>query len=232
MSDRVFAIGDIHGCDTALNALLDRLKLTPTDTVVVLGDIVDRGPGSRQVIERLMTLHDECNFVLIRGNHDEMMIKAYEGTDSYMSAMWLQVGGLEALESYGGQTLGLVPEAHINFLKTSVDYWETETDVFIHGNLRPEIPLQSQHWEAMRWEHLSGVEAALPDGRRVVCGHTSQKDGRPVVMEGWVCIDTFASGSGWLTALETGTNEIYRSKETGQIEGPLWLDEVANEFHR
>ncbi len=229
MPDRVFAIGDIHGCDTALNVLLERLELTPNDTVVILGDVIDRGPGSRQVIERLISLGQTCNVVLIVGNHDEMMIKAYEGIDSVMSRMWLQVGGLEALESYGGQTLGLVPRDHIEFLKSGVDYWETDTDVFVHGNLRPEIPLADQHWEAMRWEHLSGWEAALPDGRRVVCGHTSQKDGNPRVMDGWVCIDTFACGSGWLTALDTETNEIFRSKQTGETEGPLRLEEIAND---
>ena len=67
---RVYAIGDIHGCSVALKTLLDAIAPTSTDTVISLGDIVDRGDNSKAAIEMLMDLRDRCNFVLIQGNHE------------------------------------------------------------------------------------------------------------------------------------------------------------------
>src|SRR5690349_9006235 len=94
---RLLAIGDIHGCLTALDALLDAVAPQADDQIVALGDYVDRGPDSRGVLDRLIALHAGGRVVALRGNHDVMMLEARNGRD----LGWLAVGGKETLLSYG-----------------------------------------------------------------------------------------------------------------------------------
>ena len=81
---RLFAIGDIHGCDVALDALLQWMAPTPDDIVVTLGDYIDRGMNSRGVIDRLIALNEQTQWVGILGNHEEMMLDVIEGRLPYM----------------------------------------------------------------------------------------------------------------------------------------------------
>ena len=142
MSGRILAIGDIHGCNTALDTLLGQINVQPEDTVVLLGDIVDRGPGTRQVIERLLELQQQCNLHFIRGNHEEMLLGVLDGTID--DSRWLLFGGREVLDSYDGTTDD-IPATHVEFLRSSVDYHETTTDIFVHANLEPGVPLPEQN---------------------------------------------------------------------------------------
>jgi serine/threonine protein phosphatase 1 len=224
MPARTIAIGDIHGCDVALAALVDMLQPAADDTLVILGDVVDRGPGSRQAVEQLLELQQRCRLVLIMGNHDEMMIEAMRRGNAIRA--WLQFGGQQAVESYGGDP-GDIPNEHLEFLEAGLNYWETETEIFVHGNLEPGVPLEQQDPEWMRWTHLSGAEQPHPSGRRVICGHTSLKNGVPGIVEGWVCIDTFAFGGQPLTALDVGSDLVYQADQQGQRWEPAPLGEIA-----
>ncbi|MBS0260732.1 MAG: serine/threonine protein phosphatase [Planctomycetes bacterium] len=214
MAERILAIGDIHGCDIAFLALLKGLAIRRQDTVVILGDVVDRGPGSRQVIDRILQLQDECQLIFIQGNHEEMMLSGL--TDEQMAQGWLLYGGQATLASYGGDR-GLVPQTHIDLLKAGRSYWETDTEIFVHANLDPALPLDQQEVDRVRWTHLTGFELPHPSGKRVVCGHTPQRSGRPRVVPGWVCIDTFVCGGSWLTCLDVTTNEYCQSNLVGQL---------------
>lgn len=204
MAGRILAIGDIHGCDVAFQSLLKVLAVAPDDTVVVLGDVVDRGPGSRQVVERLLRLREECRLVLIMGNHEEMMIDGL--VDERVAQGWLQYGGAETLFSYGGDPR-TIPAEHLDLLRSGLNYWESGSDLFIHANLDPTLPLDDQEIDVLRWTHLTGYEMPHPSGKRIVCGHTPQRSGIPLALPGWTCIDTFAYGGGWLTCLDVATNE-------------------------
>ncbi len=214
MSGRTLAIGDIHGCDTALDALLPLVSIISDDTVVVLGDVVDRGPGSRQVVERLLALAHECRLVMILGNHEQMMVESLGGGGPVQA--WLRYGGRETLASYGENPRN-VPAAHLDFLRSGRPYWETNGELFIHANLEPGVALDKQSEEWLRWTHLSGHEAPLSSGKRVVCGHTPQMNGIPLTFPGWTCIDTYACGSGWLTCLDVGSDSYYQASQTGMI---------------
>jgi serine/threonine protein phosphatase 1 len=227
MTARIWAIGDIHGCDVALERLLERIAPTADDTVVVLGDIVDRGPNSRRAVELLMRLRSQCQLVHLIGNHEQVMLEALDGGSVALLRSWLSIGGLETLESYGGQSIGLVPPHHVRFLRAGLNYWETEHAIFIHANLLPGVELADQPDYALRWEHLTGWEPPWHDGREIICGHTSQKDGVPKTLEGWVCIDTYAHGGGWLTALDVTTDTIHQARQSGEARGPLPLADVA-----
>ena len=81
MPARTLVFGDIHGCDVAMNLLLEKLQITSDDTVVLLGDIVSRGPATRQCLERAMELSRTCRLLYIRGNHEEMMLDSLNHGD-------------------------------------------------------------------------------------------------------------------------------------------------------
>lgn len=228
MPARTIAIGDIHGCDVALAALVDMIRPAAEDTLVVLGDVVDRGPGTRQAIEQLLKLQQQCRLVLIMGNHEEMMLQAFR-TGGGVLRSWLGFGGLEAVESYGGDPAD-IPHEHLQFLESGLDHWETETHVFIHANLKPGVPLRQQTGEWLRWVHLTGAERPLASGRRVICGHTSLKGGIPAVLPGWVCIDTHAFGGQPLTALDVDSDIVYQADQQGRTWEPVPLDKAAVEL--
>ena len=214
---RLLAIGDIHGCHIAFDTLLDHLAIMPSDTVVVVGDVIDRGPGTRQVIDRLLELRERCRLIFLLGNHEEMFLDSL--TVEEVREPWLSFGGLETLISYGehAEDTGELPADHIAFLRTGLDYFDTETTIFVHASLEPRRPVAEQTAEWLRWAKLTKQEQPLPSGQRVICGHTAQKDGRVWVGNGWVCIDTFACGSGWLTCLDVDTNDFCQSSQAGNL---------------
>lgn len=214
MSGRILAIGDIHGCNTALDTLLGQMQVQPDDTVVLLGDIVDRGPGTRQVVERLLELREQCSLHFIRGNHEQMLLGVLDG--EYDISRWLAFGGQEVLDSYE-LPIEELPAKHVAFLQSSIDYHETSTEVFVHASLEPGIPLAEQNYVWLRWTRFTGEELPLATGQRVVCGHTAQKDGLPARCRGWACIDTYVYGGGWLTCLDVLTDEFFQADEAGRF---------------
>ena len=224
MPGRTIAIGDIHGCDVAFDTLLSKLEIADDDTLVVLGDACDRGPGTKACYDRLIELQQRCRLVYVFGNHDEMMLDAIDGNAP--PGVWLNVGGVETLESYGGSLAG-VPAAHSAFLKSAAPYWETDAEIFIHANLEPNVPLAQQTAEWLRWIKLTGYEQPHPSGKRVICGHTSQRSGLPLVRDGWVCIDTRVyDETGWLTALDVGTNQLSQANQQGAYRDGFSLAEI------
>ena len=112
---RKLAIGDIHGCDVALSALLNGIRLTSADTVILLGDLIDRGPQSKAVIDRLIQLQDKVTLVGICGNHEEMLLQSLDRGSPRM--MWVGSGAIATLNSFGG-SLSDIPQRHIEFLKS------------------------------------------------------------------------------------------------------------------
>ena len=219
MPGRILAIGDVHGCDAALGTLIDQLAIVPEDTVILLGDLCDRGPDTKGVIDRLMELSGRCDFRLILGNHDEMMLGAFGRGPNVDPRFWDGVGGRETLASYGGADR--VPDEHLAFLETARLYIETDSDIFIHATLEPGIPLRGQDGDYLRWLKITGDEPPHRSGKRIVCGHTSQPSGKPLLWDGWICIDTRVYETGWLTALDAGSNLIYQAHQSGQTREPL-----------
>jgi serine/threonine protein phosphatase 1 len=226
MTARILAIGDIHGCDVALEKLLGAVAPRLEDTVVVLGDVVDRGPNVRRCIDLLIDLKKRCELVFLLGNHEEMMLNA-AATGDWLNA-WLGFGGIEALQSYGlPPRFSNVPEAHWEFLRSGREFFETSRDLFVHANIDPDIPLGQQSGPTLRWSKLLGSEPPHPSGKRVVCGHTSLRSGLPAVFPGWVCIDTYCYGGHWLTCLDVTTDRIWQASQAGQARGPALLRDVA-----
>jgi serine/threonine protein phosphatase 1 len=228
---RTLAIGDIHGCSAALDRLLELVRPTDDDTVVTLGDYVDRGPDSRGVLDRLIAMHDRGNLVALRGNHEIMMVAARESWDTLRS--WLWVGGKQALESYAPApgvpaTLDDVPAAHWRFMtETCVDWYETDTHLFAHACLDPELAMEDQPTDMLHWQPVSDWTPPHRSGKVLVCGHTSQKSGEVLHLGHLICLDTFAHGGGWLTCLEVGTNRVWQANQHGQVRTG-YLDEPVD----
>jgi serine/threonine protein phosphatase 1 len=217
---RLLAIGDIHGCLAPLDDLLAWVNPTAEDRLVTLGDYVDRGPDTRGVLDRLIELKRRLDLVCLRGNHEIMMLDAYRGGRAEKK-MWLGVGGVQALGSYGtgtGRTGSLedVPAAHWEFLEHGlVNYHETQQFIFTHATVVPDLPLDEQPDEALFWEFLPDAMRHR-SGKLVVCGHSSQRSGEPKVIPGAVCIDTNIYGGGWLTCLEAATGRYWQTDLLGR----------------
>jgi serine/threonine protein phosphatase 1 len=219
---RTLAIGDIHGCSTALAALLDAVRPAAEDRLVVLGDYVDRGPDSSGVLDRLIALYAEGRLTAaLRGNHEQMMLEARDSRDA--CRMWLACGGRAAVASYPGYRgdpfeLSLIPEAHWAFVEhCCVDYYETDTHFFVHGNAFYDIPLDEQPWEMLRWEQFQ-LPAPHVSGKVMVCGHTRQRSGRPRYVGHGVCIDTGVyDADGWLTCLDLAAGRYWQANQRGEV---------------
>ena len=221
---RTFAIGDIHGCDSALERILELLQLTQEDRLIVLGDVVDRGPNSARVLDVLVQLRGHCDLIFIMGNHEQMMLDALE--NGLPGSMWMMHGGEPTLASYGGLVEN-IPRDHLDLMANSVEYFETESDIFVHANLEPGVPMNAQTEMNLRWTHLSGRETPHPSGKRVICGHTPQPNGLPSIRDGWVCIDTYAYGGMFLTAIDVESNEIFQANQVGQTRKGVRLDDLV-----
>jgi serine/threonine protein phosphatase 1 len=225
MRGRTIAIGDIHGCSTALDALLRALAPAGDDTLVVLGDVVDRGPDTRGCIDRLLDLRKQCRLVHLMGNHEEMALDALAGGG--WSQAWPAYGGDEMLASYGGSFDGIPPE-HLDFIRSGQDFHQTESTIFAHAAVSPLWPMERQTDHYLRWSRLTGREPRHESGRRVICGHTAQPDGRPVVFDGWVCLDTCAyCPRGALSGLVVDDDLLYQADQAGATRGPVPLAEFA-----
>jgi serine/threonine protein phosphatase 1 len=218
---RTLAIGDIHGCSSALDTLLGFVQPGPRDHIVFLGDYVDRGPDSKGVLDRLIQMHLTGEVVCLRGNHEVMMLAAATGRDDFK--FWQSCGGREALESYGSAdrivTLDAVPESHWHFIgKRLMDWYETDSHVFVHANLHPDLPLADQPPEWLHWQVLDRKwHRPHASGKTMVCGHTEQRIGLPMVLDRAVCIDTWAYGDGWLTCLDVDSGEYWQANDLGHV---------------
>jgi len=215
MRARTIAVGDIHGCAAALAALLEAIKPAKEDTLVFLGDYVDRGPDSRGVIEQVLTLEKQCHVVPLLGNHEVMLLDALN--NGAEGAGWLQYGGTETLASYEWE-LGNIPPTHLDFLKSLRRYHETATHFFVHANYIADIPLAEQPDYVLYWEHLfASLPARHESGKTAIVGHTAQRGGEIRDLGHVICIDTYCHGGGWLTALDVDTGEVWQADKQGRM---------------
>ena len=220
MPSRVIAIGDVHGCAKALRTLIEVIRPQPDDTLIPLGDCVDRGPDSRQVIEELLALHDKCRLVPLLGNHEELMLNFLDGRPQPDD--WLEFGGAATLASYGSPPSGAkIDPEHVAFIRTWGDCFESDTHFFVHGGYQSNQPLTNQHWQTLRWFSLkSGVPGPHISGKVAVLGHTSLKDGEILDLGHLICIDTYCWGGGWLTALDISTGQTWQADREGRLRQP------------
>ena len=230
MPPRTIAISDIHGCLAALDKLLELIDPGPQDTIVGMGDYVDRGPDSRGVLERLMMLERRTRLVPLLGNHDEMMLAACEGRTELL-ADWLLFGGEATLASYGTPCPRTLPAIfpHTSTSSAAAGLFTRRIGIFsFTAAIVAELSLDQQPREALLWRTLKDSQPGPHgSGKTAIVGHTAQKSGEILDLGYLKCIDTWCYGDGWLTALEPETGQVWqvdkkgrrKAKEEGKDEG-------------
>ena len=217
---RIYAIGDIHGRLDLLDLLLARIDADnePREaaqmTIIFLGDLVDRGPDSAGVVERLRILaQSRGNLRFLKGNHEEVFLGALEG-DAKSLRLFCRIGGRETVLSYGldaqayermdydevAQFLArAVPESHRAFLDKFEDLIVLGDYAFAHAGVRPEVALEDQRLSDLRWIRDSFLDSRARFDKRVVHGHTISDDVE--FRQHRIGIDTGGYATGRLTAL-------------------------------
>jgi serine/threonine protein phosphatase 1 len=210
---RVYAVGDIHGCDVQLanlyEIIADDLVRRPIDQPVLLhiGDYVDRGADTAGVLRRLLRGSPVAGMEVVNlvGNHDETMLNALSG-DRPAATDWLFAGGRPALESYGIDPDSPreswpenVPAEHLDFLRNLTLTHREGGYFFVHGGIRPGVPLEQQAREDLLRMRQPFLYSEADFGAVVVHGHTPVKE--PVVRHNRVAIDTGAVFGGKMTCL-------------------------------
>lgn len=216
---RLYGVGDIHGHDALLVEMLAAIDRDidsegPARNIVVfLGDLIDRGPDSAGVVERLRTLARPYKTVFLTGNHEEVLVRILDGDDQLVGD-WLRFGGLQCAKSYGldparlrslgqsqaGQAIRqAIPEAHQKFLRSFADSFGAGDYLFVHAGIRPNVDLAQQSLTDLRWIRSPFLECRHRHPKMIVHGHSISKDVefRP----GRIGVDTGAYRSGVLSAV-------------------------------
>lgn len=217
---RVYAVGDIHGRLDLLDELLIRIEADSRargkarTTIVFLGDLIDRGPQSAEVVERLRVYQpDFATTIYLMGNHEEVLLRILGG-EAKLVRDWLQFGGAECARSYGvepdklresdrAQSVQLlkesIPSEHVKFLSSFVDTASFGRYLFVHAGIRPGIALVGQVQQDLRWIRAPFLADETDHGHVVVHGHTISPDVE--VRPNRIGLDTGAYRTGVLTAL-------------------------------
>jgi serine/threonine protein phosphatase 1 len=217
---RAYVVGDIHGRLDLLDELLAKidadLKARPVrkTLLVLVGDLIDRGPHSAQVIERLRTYRRAgVRPIFLLGNHEEVLLRILAGDRSLISS-WLRFGGIQCLKSYGvdATVLGAldeaailaaiqaaVPRKHVEFLESFLDTCRFGDYLFVHAGIRPGVELERQSQTDLRWIREPFLFDESDHGFTVVHGHTISADVEE--RSNRIGIDTGAYRTGVLTAL-------------------------------
>jgi len=217
---RAYAVGDIHGRVDLLEHLLAKIhadlqhRPAAKTLLIFVGDLVDRGPSSAQVIERLRCYRrDRVRPVFLLGNHEEVLLRIISGDSSVVDS-WLKFGGLQCLQSYGVTLASIrgrsaeqvveivraaVPPEHVEFLECFADSCRFGDYLFVHAGIRPGVEVDQQSQADLRWIRDPFLFDESDHGFVVVHGHTitDEVDERP----NRIGIDTGAYRSGVLTAL-------------------------------
>lgn len=233
MKGREIAVGDVHGCVKTLKALVNNhIKPTAEDTLIFVGDLIDRGPDSKGVIDYVRFLGSEvCRVVTLMGNHEEVMLEAWEAQKNLpprtlfrrpknpLLEQWLQLGGKETLQSFGVESLMDIPESYLEWLKSLEHYYVSTDFLVVHAGFNFSLENIFEDIHAMHWVRDFEYDPVKARGKRVVHGHV------PVSLElieqvlnnpafGFVCIDNGCVyrnrvGMGRLVALDLSAARLY-----------------------
>lgn len=209
---KIFAIGDIHGCYEKLYRLIGQIDIDwQRDTLVMMGDYIDRGPESFEVVQYLADLKATSrHMILLKGNHEDMLEKYLAG-EAVLS--YLLNGGIQTLRSYQAHRKNrfapLIPAYHMDFFASLCLYYETDDYVFVHAGLRDNVPLSLQKSEDLLWIRDPFIRSDHDFGKRVIFAHTPFPE--PLVLENKIGIDTGAVYGNKLTCLQLPACKFYFS---------------------
>ena len=215
---RLYAIGDIHGrldlLERVAAAIRRDVEAHGSDALTItLGDYVDRGPQSREVIERLIANPFPTPHIALKGNH-ELLLKSFL-VDPAVGEHWSRLGGLETLHSYGVTVGGIIigkdyakaaeqfrkalPTRHLEFLQSLRTSYSHGKYFFCHAGVRPGVPLDQQDVDDLLWIRGEFLSSTEDFGKIIVHGHTPVET--PEVRPNRINLDTGAFATGRLTCV-------------------------------
>jgi serine/threonine protein phosphatase 1 len=216
---RIYAVSDIHGRLDLLDRLLPRIEAdvasrpTQTPMYVFLGDYIDRGPSSRETIDRLIEHGGRSNSVFLKGNHELLAIRCLTGRNLF--DQWMRLGGYETLMSYGvspddladGSAIArlqagfhdALPQAHFRFFRDLQTSFACGDFFFAHAGVRPQVELSEQKDQDLLWIREEFLNSTHDFGKIIVHGHTPAHEIE--VQPNRINIDTGAFATGRLTCL-------------------------------
>ncbi len=229
--NRIIAIGDIHGIIEPVNKLLEKIDIQNDDLIIFLGDYIDRGPYSKEVMDRMIELSVLYkNIIFLRGNHEDMFLGSI-GYEAFISNIntWLYNGGTSTLKSYGMKSDEIVrlvslwddyeryrlitryiPKSHIEFIKSTEMWVESENYFFCHAGVRPDKTIEEgkKDIESLLWirEHLNYDKFKWE--KTVVCGHTPLQS--VLIKDKLICVDTGLYYFGVLSAIDVLHKKIFQ----------------------
>lgn len=224
----LFAIGDIHGCYKALKLVVAASEIRKGDTLVLVGDFISKGPDSRSVVEWIIQNRDRYELVLLRGNHEDMMIRSAAGDDH--SDEWMRKGGKEVLESYDLKYKPgwehKIPAEHWDVIRSTRRYWQHDKFLFVHAGVMPGLPLRDHDNYTLFWKKFRQPKEYAP-GVVVIYGHTAMKDGKIADFGHSICLDTYAYGGKWLSCINLHTRDYWQASESGEINAGHLTNKVS-----
>lgn len=214
----VYAVGDIHGRFDLLDPLLEQIWADApqaANTLIFLGDYVDRGPSSKQVIDRVAQLERSgWDIIKLRGNHEQILLEYLQNPDVYQA--WRTFGGAETLLSYDvrppvfsdageirrahAEFLAALPRLHRDFLNGLETSYIVGDYFFVHAGVRPGLAFERQMPEDMLWIRDEFLNSDIRFGKVVVHGHSPSE--KPIIRPNRIGIDTGAYATGALTAVK------------------------------
>ena len=228
---RRIIIGDVHGHYDGLMMLLEAIAPSVDDSVYFLGDLIDRGPYSAQVVDFVQKSPYHC----LLGNHELMLLDVVtKRASSQVRQAWLYSGGFETLNSYKTAT---IPQHHVEWIRSLPAYLDLGDIWLVHAGIDPKIPLSQQGVEQFCWvrqEFHSMTRPYFPD-KLIIVGHTitftlpGVSPGELAQGQGWLDIDTGAyhPKSGWLTGLDITNGLVYQVNVFDKVVRTLPLSEAV-----
>ncbi len=215
--NRLFAIGDIHGCFRTFYELVNiHIRPEKSDRLILLGDYIDRGPGIREVVDYIMELI-EMGFKItpLMGNHEWMLVNSYD--DSHMLPLWYLNEGMTTLESFGIANIRNIENKYLKFFRNLI-YYEKEGDFyFVHAGFNDELEDPFSDKEAMLWESRLLYSNPVFAGKTIVHGHRPKlleysrklvKGKSQVIPIDTGCVYVQEMNYGYLSALDVGNMEL------------------------
>ena len=219
----IYAVGDVHGCLDQLERLLDRVQPDlERDVLLFVGDYIDRGPESRGVVDYVLRLQQKYpreHIICLKGNHEAMLLEFLQGVKR---ERFLFNGGLHTVLDYWGDNWDslkelLLPPDHEEFYRELRLYYETPEFIFVHGGLKPGVPLEEQQEDDLLWIRGEFITSPEDFGRLVIFGHTPFK--QPLQMPNKIGIDTGAVYGNYLTCLKLPEKEFFIKGQVLKADG-------------
>ncbi len=218
---RIFAIGDIHGCNqTFRTLLLDEIRIKKSDKIYCLGDYIDRGPDSKGVIDFILELRKSgYQIYTLRGNHEELMMMSSESAENF--ELWDLNGGAATLKSFHAKSYSDIDPVYLDFFEATEYFLLKDKFIFVHAGLDFSIADPFENIESMMWIRDFHIDNKKLGDRIIIHGHSprpadfipTQKESNVINLDGG-CVYSWRPGFGYLFALEVQSREFISIKNT------------------